>query len=129
MAEADSLAPNVWNAIVELVEKRRPPREITIGRVVKRDKVKKLIWIDELGETAIPMVDYERVFAYYDTTSTGQVVKKSDPSDVDPAYRTRNLVPKAGELAVVLNMWGNGRFPVCVGIIQSTPGSYWQGEQ
>lgn len=126
--EADSLAPNLWNAISELVARGQSAREISIGRVTKRDTINRVIWLEEFGETAIPLVAFDYSFAYYDTTSTGSVIKREDKTDNDPAFRTKMLVPKVGQQAVILDMWGNRRFPVCVGIIQSKSGSYWQGE-
>ena len=127
--EADSLAPNLWNAITELVMRGASAREITIGRVTKRDTVNKVIWLEEFAETAIPLVAFDYSFAYYDTDNTGAVKKREDKTDTDPAYRTKMLVPKVGQQVVILDMWGNRRFPVCVGVIQSKLGSYWQGEQ
>ena len=126
--EADSLSPIVWNAIAEMVARGQAAREITIGRVTKRDVTNKVIWIEEFAETAIPLVAFDYSFAYYDTKETGAVVKREDKTDTDPAFRTKMLVPKVGQQVVILNMWGNGRFPVCLGVIQSKLGSYWQGE-
>lgn len=127
--EANRLAANIWNAILEAIRSEQMPREITFGKVHHRDVANMVIWVEEFGDTAIPLAAFESGFAYYDTDATGAVNKRYDASDGDPAYKTHLIVPRVGQTAVIANPWGNGRFPVCIGVLQSTPGSFWQGEK
>jgi hypothetical protein len=123
--EATRLAGHVWNAIMEAVRSEQMPREITFGKVTKHDVGNKVVWVEEFGDTAIPLAAFAYGFSYYDTDETGAVNKRYDQSGAD----THVVVPRVGQVVVIANPWGNGRFPVCLGVIQSTPGSYWQGEK
>lgn len=117
--EADSLHSQVWNAIVEMIQRQQLSREIAFGKIIKRDVVNKLVWLEEFGQTAIPIAAFDMKLSYYDTTETGDVTKRTEQSEL--------VMPRVGQVAVVLNQSGNHRFPVCVGVIQSKSGTYWQG--
>ena len=119
---ATSLAAPIWDAIADLVRRESPKREIRTGRVIKRDERRGHIWLEEFGQTAIPLVSFGHSFDYFDTVSANDVKKRTlSPTDA------KIMVPQVGELVVVLDMMGNRRFPICVGKIQSKSG-YWQGE-
>lgn len=127
--EADGLSPGIWEAIADLVRRQAAPGEISFHQVTKRDVAKRVVWVEDFGGNGIPLVHFDYSFAYYDTQAGG-VVKRYDttPDETDPAYRVKVLVPRVGQTVAILNPSGNRRFPVCVGIVQSVPGSYWQGE-
>jgi len=128
--EANSLSPGIWNAIAEMVARNAAPGEISFHNVRKRDVAKKIIWVEEFGETSIPLVTFDFNFAYYDTQPSGSVTKRYDATadESDPAYHAKLLVPRVGQKVAILNPSGNRRFPVCIGVVQSMPGSYWSGE-
>lgn len=118
---ATGLAPNIWNAIADLIRRESPKREVRTGRVIKRDVAKAHIWLEEFGQTAIPLVAFDHSFDYFDTSDTGVERRTLQPSDA------KIVVPRVGELVVVLDMMGNRRFPMCLGVLKSKAG-YWQGE-
>jgi hypothetical protein len=104
-----------YDAIFEEIRRGIPPHEVTYGKVVKRDVTKKLVWLKEYGDQAIPIVGLRHIVTYYDTTPTG-VDKKT--ALIEPE------VPKVGELVVVLRQMGSRRLPKCLGPVLSRAGSY-----
>lgn len=123
---ATELSPEIWNAISRMVQQSVPGREITFGKVVKRDSSKKLVWLEEFGQTAIPLLSFDYHFEYYDSLADGTVAKRSSPEGKNPAFRTKIITPQIGQMVAVLKPWGGLRFPMCVGVIQST--GHWSGE-
>jgi hypothetical protein len=136
MTRADDLAGEIWSAISDLIMRSIPGREITFGKVIKRDAAKKLIWVEEFGDLSIPLVSFGHSFAYFDTEPTGvatagqpidkQTVRRSDPTGNNPNFATQIIVPRVGQMVAILNPRGSRRFPMCVGVFQSK--GYWQGE-
>jgi hypothetical protein len=116
-----------WNLIRDMILSFIPPKTMSFERIIKRDATKLLIWTKEHGKTAIPLVDFERGFAYYDTQPTGNLVKKADDTHMNPNFLTKLITPKVGQTAVILEPWGNLRFPVCLGVILSK--GHWAGEE
>lgn len=126
MATATDLSPEIWNGIARAIDQGQALREIVLGTVVKRDDVQKLVWVAEFGDLAIPLAAFASGFSYYDTDVAGVVQKKEDTTGTNDALKTKLITPQVGEIAVVLDPGGQHRFPVCVGVIQST--GFWQGE-
>lgn len=126
MSMATNLSSGLWNAIFDAMDRRMPSREVTFGHVLKRDVPKQLIWLEEFGDIAIPLVYFGGTFSHYDTQPSGVKQLRSDPSEVNPNFQVKVMVPRVGQLVCVLNPRGTRRFPMCVGVIQST--DYWQGE-
>lgn len=130
--QADSLSPGLWNAITDLVRRQEAPAEISFHQVKKRDLAKKVIWVEEFGETGIPLVSFDSNFSYWAMRGSGNLVltkiQDTTPDQTDPALRTNLLVPRVGQMVAILNPSGNRRFPICVGVLQSALGTYWQGE-
>lgn len=126
-----------WNLIREMILSLIPPKTMKFERVIKRDEKKFLIWTKEHGKTAIPLIDFERGFQYYDTQPTGNVtsgqpvktklVKKEDKTHKNPNLLTKLVTPRVGQTAIILEPWGNLRFPVCLGVILSK--GHWVGEE
>lgn len=114
---ATDLDPEIWNQIYRHIAQSQQRREVTIGTVTKRDAVKKLIWLEEFGDTAIPLVSHDYTFTYYDTNELGVSVKRGDPDN--PVSHVEISTPKLGAQVVVLKPLGNLRFPMCLGEIQS----------
>ena len=104
-----------YDGIFEEIRRGTPPHEVTYGRVVKRDDKKKLVWLAEYGDQAIPLVGMRMQVEYFDTTPTGVKTRKAT---IDP------VVPALGELVVVLRQMGSRRLPKCIGSVLSRPGSY-----
>lgn len=133
---ANNLSDNVWNAIYDAITRSQSRREITFGKVVKRDAKKKLVWLEEFGEVAIPLVHFDYSFEHYDTVPEGVSVPgnptntraewRGDKTQKNDAYHAKIIVPYVGQMICVLNPGGTRRFPMCVGVIKST--DYWQGE-
>lgn len=134
---ANSLSGNVWNAIYDAVARIVPPREITFGKVVRRDQAKRLVWLEEFGDLAIPLVYFGYTFEHFDTEPTGNVVAgvpmptiktlRRDTTQTNPHYQVTVMVPAVGQMVAILNPRGTKRFPMCVGVIQGK--DYWQGEE
>jgi hypothetical protein len=120
--QADALSPDIWNAIAREMERLSTAREVHVGKVIKRDTLKKHVWLEAFGEVAIPIVALSFGFDYFDTQPTGNATKRTlDATDM------RLTMPTVGQTVVVLDPGGNRRFPMCIGVIQSSSG-YWQGE-
>lgn len=126
MATATELSPEIWNAVADSIDRSQAPREITFAKVAKRDQAKKLVWVEEFGNLGIPLVTFTSGFAYYDTDATGAVNKKEDRTGKNDAYHTQIIAPRVGQMVVILDPGGQHRFPICVGVLQSS--GFWQGE-
>lgn len=113
--------------IRDMVLSLMPGRTMSFQRVVKRDDVKHLVWTHTHGETAIPLVGFERAFSYFDTQPSGTLIKRDDPSHTNPNLLTRIITPRVGQTVVILEPWGNQRFPVCLGVILSR--GHWTGDE
>ena len=130
------LPSGVWNAIYAAIKREAKPREVTFGKVVKRDATKRVIWLAEFGDLAIPLVHFNYSFEYLDTVPEGNsvpgnptntnMVHRGDKTQKNDAYHVKVIVPKVGQMVCVLNPRGSFRFPMCVGVIQGQ--GYWQGE-
>lgn len=130
------LPSGIWNAIYDAIRREAKPREVTFGKVVKRDAVKKLVWLKEFGDLAIPLVYFGHSFEYMDSVPLGNespgspwVTRKEhrgDKTQKNDAFHTTVIVPSVGQMVCVLNPRGSFRFPMCVGVIQSK--DYWLGE-
>lgn len=136
--KATDLSDEIWNAIADLVGRSQGQRELYFVRITKVDKSKLLIWTEDFGDLAIPLVAFKTSFSHFDTQPTGanvvagvplptKLFKRSDSTGQNPVYQTQIVPPQVGEVAVVLDPWAAKRFPICIGIIQSKTG-FWEGE-
>lgn len=137
--KATDLTGSIWNSIADLVSRSQSQREVYFVVVSKVDEKKKLIWSDDFMDIAIPLVSHDFCFAYYDTVpdtvhldsvpATGTVLKhkekREDKLHKNPIYQVEILPPKKGDLVVVLDPWGQKRFPICIGTIQSKQ-PFWE---
>lgn len=98
-------------ALIESMLGKRGEYFIT-GKVIKRDAVKKLIWLAEFGDQPIPLVAVDYEVKYYDTDNLGKVAIKK--AVVSP------LVPKEGQTVLVARELGTRRLPRLIGVIQGT---------
>jgi len=80
------------------------------GKVIKRDEKNRLIWIQGMGHTAIPVVGFNYTVRYYDTDDEGKLrVRQAD---------AKVVVPKKGETVLVAFELGSTRLPRCLGVVQ-----------
>ena len=102
-----------WESIAKFVEKifRKKGEYFVTGKVIKRDEKKKLIWMKEFGDQAIPIVGFDYEVTYYDKSDTGVEPKKA---------KVKLLVPKVGQSVLVAREFGTRRLPRCLGVIQGT---------
>lgn len=132
---ADDLAPEVWNAIADEIGRSKSARQIYFAKVMKADKIKRVIWVDEFGDLGIPLVSLGYTFAHYDTVPTGNVTsgqpvpvqlrRREDKTQTNPTYQVQVIVPKKGDTVVILDPLGTRRFPICIGSLLSKQG-YWE---
>lgn len=132
---ATDLSPEIWNSIADLVGRSGTVREIFFVTVKKVDKINKIVFVEDFGDLGIPLVSFNNSFSYFDTEPTGVAVsgspittrraKREDTTQMNPALRTELVMPKVGELVVVLDPWGGKRFPICIGVVHSKAG-YWE---
>jgi hypothetical protein len=126
MASADNLSPAIWNAIADQITRANAQHEIVFALVTKADPTYHVIWVDGFGEMAIPLVGFHTSFSYYSGTGSS-TVWKGDPTQTDPAYQTKVVMPKVGDVAVILDLAGTKTYPVCIGIILSKP-PFWEAD-
>lgn len=82
------------------------------GKVIKRDEDKKLVWLAEFGDQAIPLVALDYEVKYYDTDQLGNTQLKF--------AKVKPLVPKVGQTVVVARELGSRRLPRLIGVLQGT---------
>lgn len=82
------------------------------GLVIKRDAKRKLVWLAEFGDQAIPIVGFSHTVKYYDTNQVGKVLPKISKVEV--------VVPAIGDSVLVARELGTRRLPRCLGVIQGT---------
>lgn len=87
--------------------------EVTYGKVTKRDEKRKLIWLADYGDQPIPVCGLEYEASFYDDDGT-TVTKKT--------VKATPIIPKVGDLVVVLRQFGDRRLPKCVGVVLSKGG-------
>lgn len=125
--EATNLAPALWNAIAEMVRKESTvPREVFFSAITKVDSESRLIYTDEFGDIAVPLVGFKLGFSTYDTQPDGVLVKRGEDYEMNDAYQNRLIMPSVGEIAVIIDPEGARVHPFCVGVVQSGTG-YWEG--
>jgi hypothetical protein len=88
------------------------------GDVVKRDVEKKLVWIEELGSQAIPVVAFDYTVRYYDMQPTGSAGAYAGSQTVAKTATAQVVIPKVGDNILVVCERGNRRLPRCLGKIQ-----------
>jgi len=123
---ATQLTDAIWNAIADLVRRSASQREIYFVQVTRVDKAARVLWADEFGDLAIPMVHHTFGFPYYDTQPSGSQTKRGEDYETNDAFRVKIVMPKAGDMVVILDPEGAKSTPICIGTIRS-PGDYWEG--
>lgn len=129
---ATDLSRSIWNAIADLARRSQSPREIYFSEVTRVDAVSQLIYAADFGDVAIPLVAFDRAIAYYDTVPTGvagstvntQVERREDKTHTNKNYLSQVVLPKVGDVVVVLDLWGAKRFPVCIGLLRGNANAW-----
>lgn len=126
-----------WNAIRDMIQQLLPAESVVFDRVTKRDTVDKLVWTKEYGNLALPLVSFQYGFAYYDTQLNANPtnalpvrshqVRREDLTNQNVNFKTRLIVPKVGDMVVILDRYGIKRHPVCIGVTESK--NFWMGEE
>jgi len=115
-----------WESIATLVNKlmRQKGEYFVTGKVIQRDEVKKLIWLKEFGDQAIPVVGFDYEVTYYDETPSGvnttTVGTGADFKTRAKKAKVKVVVPKIGQSVLVAREFGTRRLPRCLGVIQGT---------
>lgn len=104
-----------WNSIRSVAEKisaevsGRRVEFFQTGRVIKRDERNRLVWIQGMGDVAIPIVSFEFDVRYYETDAHGNAIVRKARALLD--------VPKVGQTVLVAFELGISRLPRCLGVI------------
>jgi hypothetical protein len=123
--QADNLTPAIWNAIADQIGRTAQQHEIVFSTVTKTDPTRRLIWTEDYGDMALPLVGFMTTFAYYDTQGDGSVKWCGDNTQTNTAFQTQIVMPKVGDVAVVLDLAGARTYPICIGISLSEYG-FWE---
>lgn len=132
---ATSLSRSIWNSLADLAKRTQSPREIYFSEVTRVDETRLLIWANDFGDVAIPLVAFRRAFAYYDTVPTGvsgsvvttRVDRREDKTHTNGNYETHLICPKVGDVVVILDPWGARRFPMAVGLLSNLQDAWNEG--
>lgn len=79
-----------------------------MGKVIKRDPVKNLIWMTEFGDQPIPLFSFDYEVFYYAGTPLRKKTAKVKPA-----------CPKIGQTVLVAREMGLNRLPRCLGVLRS----------
>lgn len=109
-----------WRSIQDEIDNKIAKRGeyFDIVVVTKRDDENKLVWADEYGSTAIPLVAFDVSVKYYDTISSGAVVPRMTRPPRGTNREVEIITPQVGESILVGKILGSNGFPVCLGVIQ-----------
>lgn len=112
-----------WQAIYEAINRMSAPTEFVFGIVNRRDTKHKLVWIEEFGDTPIPLVGFGANISVYDTTPTGNIVDVDmdiDTENLPRVFQSDPIVPLIGDVVCVIRQFGRNRVPHCIGKALST---------
>jgi hypothetical protein len=104
-----------WNSVRNVAEKvaaevaGRRVEWLQTGKVIKRDTRNRLIWIQGMGDVAIPIVSFEFDVRYYDKDASGKTIVRYSKAVLD--------VPQVGQTVLVAFEMGISRLPRCLGVI------------
>jgi hypothetical protein len=94
------------------------------SRVMKNDKLKKLVWVAELGDQPIPIVGFDYTVKYYSVEPTGSSespgisVSLGDFRTLKKTAKAEVVVPAVGEIVFIVLERGSKKLPRCLGKIQ-----------
>jgi hypothetical protein len=115
-----SIRSMVERVVADLMGSRRD--YFVTGKVIDRDELKNLIWLEEFGDQPIPIVAFNYKVKIYDESPRDTVygaVGAAADYKVKIKYRTTTVVvPDVGETVLVARELGIRRLPRCLGVIQ-----------
>jgi hypothetical protein len=112
-----SIANHVELEVGRLIGRRRDPFFSAI--VTKRDTKNNLIWCArEMGDQPIPLVGFDYEITYFDESPRGTGGGGSFKTYKKTA-KAKLMVPKVGEVVLIVREMGYDGHPRCVGVIQS----------
>jgi hypothetical protein len=112
-----SIATHVELEVGRLIGRRRDPFFSAI--VTKRDTDNNLIWIKEIPDQPIPLVGFDYEITYYDESPRGTGGGGSFKTYKKTA-KAKLMVPKVGEVVLIVREMSYDGHPRCLGVIQST---------
>lgn len=110
-----------WASIQELVRSMlsKKGEYFTMGKVIKRDQKRKLVWLKEFGARAIPCVAFDQEGFVYEQTPNGvnttAVGSAAGYTTRKAAVKMEISVPKVGDDVLVARMFGSRGLPFCLG--------------
>lgn len=107
-----------WDSILEAIAARIPQSEIMVAKVIDRDEVRRVIFIQEFRGTPIPIVGFRGIVKYYDEAV-------DEYEFLVPVTRLKTAifdieVPRIGDSVVILKGRGSSGIARCIGVILST---------
>ena len=119
-----------WQSISSLVERvvmrlvGSKGQYFISGTVIKNDEKKKLVWLKEFGNQAIPVVGHRYKMKYYDETPKGTNAAAAGTASPHKTLTKTVIadvvVPPRGATVLVVREMGSDRLPRCLGEIQGT---------
>jgi hypothetical protein len=91
-----------------------------VDQVVKIDTSKNLVWVTELGDTAIPLFTFDYDVTYYDESPRGTGLSFGGYKVYPKKAKVKIRCPKIGEIVLVAREMGTNRLPRCLGVLRST---------
>ncbi|SRR6266542_321058 len=114
--EWTSIARMIGLETEKLIGRRRD--YFMIAKVIKSDKINKLIWVKELGDQPIPLVAFNYDITYFDESPRGQS-GVGDYRTYKKKGKAKVICPKRGERVLIAREMGSDFLPRCLGVIQS----------
>lgn len=107
-----------WRAIEEFVNRifSKAGEPFVQGKVIKADKVRNVVFLNEFGDTPIPVIafDYQVKYQYKEPSGVTTIRKTTAYSE-----EVQILTPRVGDTVLVAQHFGSKRLPKCLGVIQS----------
>jgi len=120
----NNISNKEWDTIYESIERMQRGSEFVQGKVIKRDPVKNLIWIDNMGDIAIPIFAFDYIVKYYDKYINPDYIFGSAGA---PKYVTEAkeaivsvICPQLGDTVLVVKHYGSRILPKCIGVLKSS---------
>jgi hypothetical protein len=80
------------------------------GEVIRRDPKNRLVWLEDFGDTPIPLFGFDyQVEVFFPPPIGGSQI-----------FLATMLTPKIGETVLVAQHLGSSRLPKCLGVVHST---------
>jgi hypothetical protein len=115
-----------WASITEHVVKivqqvaGRAGDHFFVDQVVKNDPNQNLVWVEELGDTPIPIFTFDYQVKYYDESPRGTGLSFGGYKVYTKLAKVKPMCPKVGEIVLVCREMGVNRLPRCLGVLRST---------